>query len=239
MADDPPALVLPADWASDPIFDARPYCRRSAWLWLIENAVNGEVKWSARMIADVWRWDEWMVRRFFKMLADRSLIAASPQLITILNHERFRLVSRSNAAPQDEVVTTRVRVTVREFEEWWSGWPHKVGKTAAQAAYGRARQKASREELAEGRDRYRHERPETIPWCNPATWLRAGRWMDEPDYVVSEGHRGGNGAQRGAVYVEPWPQRLAGWTDRRFWMTDLWGPRPGAEGCRVPRELLG
>lgn len=71
-----------------------------------------------------------------------------------------------------------------EFEEWYSGYPHKVGRAAARKSYPTARRKASQAELVAGRDRYVAEKPADHPWCNPATWLNQERWLDQPQAVV-------------------------------------------------------
>lgn len=69
-----------------------------------------------------------------------------------------------------------------DFEEFWKCYPRKVGKLDAKKAYERARktQGATQEELLDGIRRYITSKPEYADYCHPATWLRGGRWMDEP-----------------------------------------------------------
>lgn len=39
--------------------------------------------------------------------------------------------------------------------------------------------------------------------------------------------------------AEPWEQRMQGWRERKQWLPQVWGPRPGEPGCRVPTHLIG
>jgi len=222
---------LPADWADDPIFSVRPYCRRAAWLWLIQHAVNGEVKGPLSAIAEIWKWDAAIVERFASLLASRGLVSVSETGIRIIGHDRF-------AVPVQAV--QKERVTQAEFDQWWAGWPHKVGKDEARKAYGRARQKVSCAELLAGAGRYREAKAASVPWCNPATWLNQGRWSDEPSYASAEPLGAAGVQEKVSVmnYAEPWPQRLSGFQRSGFWIVHMWGPRPGDSGCRVPRDLL-
>lgn len=70
----------------------------------------------------------------------------------------------------------------KAFEVWWLGYPHKVGKQAAEKAFERVR-KAGRvpfQALTDGVQRYMRTKPPDRSYCNPATWLNEGRWDDEP-----------------------------------------------------------
>lgn len=68
---------------------------------------------------------------------------------------------------------------VVEFQQFWARYPHKVAKLSAAKAYVKARTQASAEELLDGLDRYIASKPAWCEWAHAATWLRAGRWMDE------------------------------------------------------------
>src|SRR4051812_31711330 len=75
----------------------------------------------------------------------------------------------------------RVReVTAPGWHEFWTAYPHKIGKHAAERAYRRALASTSPSELRAGLRRYLETKPVERPWCNPATWLNQGRWLDEP-----------------------------------------------------------
>lgn len=68
-----------------------------------------------------------------------------------------------------------------EFEGWWQAFPRKVGKLAARKAYAKARGQATSGELLGGVERYVRHKPAYADFCHPASWLNAGRWMDEYD----------------------------------------------------------
>lgn len=72
------------------------------------------------------------------------------------------------------------------FDEFWSRYPHKVGKADAKAKFDRIRKsgRADFDDLIRGLDRYIVTKPFDRPWCNPATWLNQGRWDDEPAQQV-------------------------------------------------------
>lgn len=67
-----------------------------------------------------------------------------------------------------------------EFETFWAAYPRHVARLAAEKAFARARGKASLETLLAGVARYREQMPADPRFqAHPATWLNAGRWMDE------------------------------------------------------------
>ncbi|MCO1575005.1 MarR family winged helix-turn-helix transcriptional regulator [Crossiella sp. SN42] len=81
-----------------------------------------------------------------------------------------------------------------DFDEFWSIYPRKVGKTAARKAWDRALRDATPEAILTGAARFAAQRagqdPKFTP--HPATWLNAGRWDDEDTpglRAVSGGYR--------------------------------------------------
>lgn len=76
-----------------------------------------------------------------------------------------------------------------EFTQWWSIYPHKIGKGAAEKAFPKARKSASLEDLLSGLKRYIRDKPPDRDWCNPATWLNQQRWMDEPQEINENARR--------------------------------------------------
>lgn len=68
-----------------------------------------------------------------------------------------------------------------DFADWWRGYPHKVGKLAAEKSYrtARTKRKASAQDLLTGLAAYIAHKPEWQSYANPATWLNQGRWMDD------------------------------------------------------------
>jgi hypothetical protein len=87
---------------------------------------------------------------------------------------------------REEINTPNPATADRRFAEFWLAYPKKVGKDAAQKAFGKRKpddelltlmlaaikaQKHSSNWLKDG--------GQFIP--HPATWLNEGRWMDESD----------------------------------------------------------
>ncbi len=68
------------------------------------------------------------------------------------------------------------------FERFWQAYPHKVGKQDAARAFAvvMKRGAVSLDAMLAALDRYIRDKPPDRAWCNPATWLRQGRWDDEP-----------------------------------------------------------
>jgi hypothetical protein len=66
-------------------------------------------------------------------------------------------------------------------DQFWSAYPHKVGKSAAIKRLERARKEGiGFAGLMRGLHGYTTTKPPDRPWCNPLTWLNQGRWDDEP-----------------------------------------------------------
>jgi len=88
------------------------------------------------------------------------------------------------AAPPASQAMRRNGFTPDSFKRWWAKYPHKVGKQDALKAFTVVAKsgRTTFEMLMEGLDRYQRTKPPDRPWCNPATWLRGGRWDDEPDH---------------------------------------------------------
>lgn len=84
-----------------------------------------------------------------------------------------------------------VTVTFDEFGDFWTLYPRKVGKLAAQKAYATARRIASAADIRDGVLHYPFSiEPKYQP--HAATWLNAGNWLIEadtppPTVIVSAG----------------------------------------------------
>lgn len=65
------------------------------------------------------------------------------------------------------------------WDEFWSAYPHKVGKADAVKAFKRATGRVDRETMMAGLRRY-IAKTDDRPWCNPSTWLNQDRWSDQP-----------------------------------------------------------
>lgn len=80
------------------------------------------------------------------------------------------------ASPQRPV---RAKVDLEGFDRFWSAWPNKVKKPAAQKAWLKALAAASVDVILAGVERYKRAKPDWQSWPHPATWLRNQQWNDE------------------------------------------------------------
>lgn len=74
-----------------------------------------------------------------------------------------------------------IKRSQNEFEEFWANYPRRVAKLAALKAFTKARRIATLEAIVAGVDRYVRSKPAWQAWAYPASWLNAGRWLDEDD----------------------------------------------------------
>jgi hypothetical protein len=93
-------------------------------------------------------------------------------------------------------------------DKFWQAYPHKVGKADALAALKKLHNKSDKEKpafavLLGGLRSYIESKPDDRPWCNPGTWLRQHRWLDQPAPAVHNGARQrGNGFATIAAMAE-------------------------------------
>ena len=68
---------------------------------------------------------------------------------------------------------------------FWPKYPNKVGKADARKAFNAIGKSdtVSINTIMRGVERYIHDKPSDRQWCNPGTWLRQERWLDEPGQV--------------------------------------------------------
>lgn len=64
------------------------------------------------------------------------------------------------------------------WDEFWSGWPHKVDKQEAEKEFRKATRKTPARRIIEGRDRYIAAKPDWQAWMGPAKFIRRRRWED-------------------------------------------------------------
>ncbi len=112
-------------WLDHPVLQGEPYDRRSAWAWLIEEALwqdrrcdtagriielkRGQISHSTRSMAKAWGWSEARVRRFLTRLKTDAMIDAPSDapsdagrsLITIGNYERYQSVAAEGGAAKE------------------------------------------------------------------------------------------------------------------------------------------
>lgn len=90
--------------------------------------------------------------------------------------------------PKEKTTPSKsLSVSAREFAEFWSLFPNKVGKRDAERAFANARTRAPLEAILDGLRRYATKRDDR-PWCNPATFLNQNRWEDEPAATAPRPH---------------------------------------------------
>lgn len=78
-------------------------------------------------------------------------------------------------------------LALAEFDEFWKGYPRKVGKLAAEKAYVKARRSTDHASIMATLGSYKFsDDPQFIP--HPATWLNRGSFLDE----AAPGHTVGN-----------------------------------------------
>jgi hypothetical protein len=82
--------------------------------------------------------------------------------------------------------------TADGFAAFWAIYPKHVGRLDAEKAFAKAIKQTDLETLIAGAKRYAAERAGEPPKFtkNPANWLRAGMWADEPGFP----HGGANSA---------------------------------------------
>jgi hypothetical protein len=69
------------------------------------------------------------------------------------------------------------------FDEFWQSYPRRIAKLAALKAWNKSLKHDTADNIIAGALRFARQRagqdPKFTP--HPATWLNAGRWMDEPE----------------------------------------------------------
>jgi uncharacterized protein YdaU (DUF1376 family) len=81
--------------------------------------------------------------------------------------------------PDTTSVVSEKRVQERaSFGRFWSVFPNKVGKPAAEKAFAKVADEI--DAILAGVDAYVRDKPPDRPWLNPATFLNQRRWEDAP-----------------------------------------------------------
>ena len=141
------------------------------------------------------------------------------------------ILKHATRPDQTSKKTTSAKSVAESFEPWWSHYPRKLARGAAERAYIRALTKTSPETLLAAVQRFASQcagkDPQYVP--HAATWLNAERWSDEAPKPNGNGH-----AQPGET---PWDARVSGFRRIGFWLA-LWGPKPNEPGCQAPKEFL-
>lgn len=85
---------------------------------------------------------------------------------------------------KEETREAALSVEPGAFDEFWSEWPNKVGKPAAEKSFRSAIKRGAKPlDIQEGLRAYVRSKPPDRPWLNPATFLNQNRWEDRPAQV--------------------------------------------------------
>jgi hypothetical protein len=117
---------------------------------------------------------------------------------------------------------TRAREGNSNFVDFWERYPHKVGKADARKAFDVALSRGEFAVIMVGLARYIQTKPADRPWCNPGTWLRQDRWLDQPAPALGAGPASnGHDASRPRPAPGPPGETLEQRTDRwRKWQEE-------------------
>jgi hypothetical protein len=127
------------------------------------------------------------------------------------------------------------------FERWYEVYPRKKAPKAARRALDKLRvsgeitfpdlMAATERFAAAERARPIAER-KFIPY--PASWLNDGSYAEEPELVAKDGPP----IRDPVTFTEAdWSDRVRHFQRCGEW-SGAWGPKPGAEGCKVPGHIL-
>jgi hypothetical protein len=119
------------------------------------------------------------------------------------------------------------------FLVFWQAFPHKVGKIDASQKFAKAEKHVDWPGLEKVIERvrfYERTKPADRAFCNPATWLGQGRWLDSDP--------GEEGEANIEEVCKTWKERLEGHYHRREPWPPFWGPKPGEAGCTLPAQVL-
>jgi hypothetical protein len=149
-------------WCDKAIFEREPYCRRAAWVWLIENAAfaphngleRGQIRTSLRFLAMVWRWPVAKVQRWLAAAQQAEMIRYTSRftpdtppdtrqsLITICNYSKYQLpIHLADTPPDTQPIQDPIQ-TIKKEEE-------RKKESAAIAAVARAKPKLQATTLPE------------------------------------------------------------------------------------------
>lgn len=132
-------------WMDNPVFGGsrrEPYCRRAAWIWLIEHALyedttmmvagklvelkRGQLSYSYRYLAAAWGWSVAKVFRYCSAVVSAKMITCSGDtgqaVITICNYDQYQVLISSGETDGGVTVkrrrnTTETNKNERELQE--------------------------------------------------------------------------------------------------------------------------
>jgi hypothetical protein len=144
--------ILQRGWMDAPEFGGarEEFCRRAAWIWMLEEASwsdrtisisgkpltlrRGQLSHSSRHMARAWGWDEARVRRFLARLIERKRIDASTDagkyVLTICNYDAIQGAAKPTDAGHDAGVTQERRGDDANKKEGKEGKERKIQRAA-------------------------------------------------------------------------------------------------------------
>jgi hypothetical protein len=107
-------------WCDKAVFGREPYCRRAAWVWLIENAAfaphngldRGQIRTSFRFLAMAWRWSVPAIQRWMVAAQKAEMIRYTTDtactVITICNYSKYQLpIHLADTGPDTQPIHNR------------------------------------------------------------------------------------------------------------------------------------
>jgi hypothetical protein len=107
-------------WCDKAIFGREPYCRRAAWVWLIENAAfaprngleRGQIRTSFRFLAMAWRWSVPAIQRWLAAAQKAEMIRYTTDtactIITVCNYSKYQLpIHLADTGPDTQPIHNR------------------------------------------------------------------------------------------------------------------------------------
>lgn len=229
----------------------------------------GQLSHSIRFLAKAWRWSEKRVQRFLRALElDHSVTTETTTgqtTISLCNWSKYQQASRSADYSNDhandhaddhklenikyikEDIALAASAKVAGFEEWYSTFPRKRSRTAAEKAYRRVvvtERKIGHDDLLARTKTFAaswQQRPKAeLQFCPyPASWLNAGGYFDEVEHGTGPTSAVPTPSKSASEFVDAdWRVRLDFFSRHQQWPENEWGPRPGQPGCLAPRHLL-
>lgn len=113
-----------------------------------------------------------------------STVYDEPQNITEVQFPNVGLPNFGFRTSIQELDTKKLDVAPEAFETFWIAYPRKVAKKDAQKAWAQVMKQddaPSVEQIMAAVERYKIAQKDRNFIAYPATWLRAGRWADEPE----------------------------------------------------------
>lgn len=153
-------------------------------LWLLASeSQEGTIDGDLRKIAFRLHMTESDVQEAIEPLVTGGFLECSGVASKPLAQTAQVAIPEKEKQPQTQVTTKTEGARKRadqSLEEFWAGYPRKIGKGQARKAWTAATKKATVEEIMAGLKAYKFStEQEFIP--HPATWLNGERWLDEPD----------------------------------------------------------